>query len=58
MKIKEISYERIHNLGNFENEKMAVVVSVDGEEDPKKVFKLTKSFVEKQLYNGGNKNGL
>lgn len=51
MRIKEISYERVHNLGNYETERMGVVVSIDKDEKPDKVFEKAKNYVEDCLFN-------
>lgn len=38
MKIKEISYRRVRNLGNFETETIEMKAEVDDSEDPIDVF--------------------
>ena len=45
MKIKEISYKRIKNIGNYENESLEVIAQVEDNEDPNKVFENLKHFV-------------
>jgi hypothetical protein len=52
MKIKEISYERVHNLGNYETERFGAVASVDDKEDSRDAFKSLKNFVEYCLFEG------
>ena len=49
-KIKEINYERVHNLGNYETERGGVIISVDETEDPKEIFEFARDFVEEQLF--------
>ena len=52
MKITQVYYERIHNLGNYENQKVGCTATVDATEDPKKVFQDLKGFVEHCLFDG------
>ena len=48
-KVKEILYEKNKNLGNYENVKIGVTVTVDQEEDPGKMFERAKDFVKSKL---------
>ena len=45
MKIKEMSYKRIRNIGNYENESLEVVAQVEEDENPDDVFEELKHFV-------------
>lgn len=49
VKVKELYYERINNLGNYENEKLGIRVLLDDDDDVREVYKQTKRLVEKQL---------
>ena len=48
MKIKEMSYERVHNLGNYETERLGLIVTIDNEE-PKELFEEMKQFTKDRL---------
>lgn len=49
MQIITIHYERLVNLGNYENEKFAVDVAVGEGDDPAQVAAEAKRFVERCL---------
>lgn len=49
MKITEIRYSRLANLGDFEHEKMEVVATVEADDDPETVFKQVRQFVMAHL---------
>lgn len=55
LKITQISYKRIHNLGNYENQKVSCTTSVDSSENPEEVFVNLKAFVERMLFEGVEK---
>ncbi len=42
MKITQIEYRRLVNLGNYENETLATTATVEEHEDPAKVFALLR----------------
>ena len=44
-----VRYEKLKNLGNYENEKVGVEVQVDDGESPKEAVERARKFVEKQL---------
>lgn len=50
MQIKEITYERINNLGNYENERIAATAQLEPGEDPEEKIIELKYFVEKSLF--------
>lgn len=52
LNIKEMSYRRIINLGNYETASLEVKISLDEKEDPDETFETLKGFVENKLYNG------
>ncbi len=45
MKITEIRYTRLANLGDFNHEKLEIVATVEPNEDPDLVFKQARQFV-------------
>jgi len=49
MQLVTIHYERLVNLGNYENEKYAVDVAVGEGDNPAEVAKFAKHFVEQCL---------
>lgn len=48
MNITTITYRRIKNRGNFENEQLEITIDVTGK-DPSTEFDSLKKFVEKKL---------
>jgi hypothetical protein len=48
MQITIVTYERLYNLGNYENERLVAQVSVSPNEDSHLAFELAKSTVEAQ----------
>lgn len=46
MKISEINYSKVFSLGNFENEKIGVVLSIDENEKPEDAIIQAKRLVE------------
>ena len=48
MKIKEIHYEKLFNLGNYENEKIGVTVSIDNDTEIEKALILAKEIVNNE----------
>jgi hypothetical protein len=49
MRITEIKYQRVKNLGNYETERVEMVAIVDENDDPKFVFEWLKMIVEQNL---------
>lgn len=45
-KIKSISYERLFNLGNFNNEKIGFIAEFENNETPEQVFSFLKEKIE------------
>lgn len=52
MKIKEMEYHRVKNMGNYETERLGIVVELDEEEqkNPEAVFKRMRKFVVDSLW--------
>ncbi len=50
MKITEVRYERIKNTGNYENEKLSVVVAINENDDPNEAVRRARKFVERHLF--------
>lgn len=50
LKIKEMSYRRVHNLGNYETETLEVVAVINEKDDPEKIYDAMVRFVENQLF--------
>lgn len=48
MVIATIRYERLWNLGNYENEKFCVEAQVQPDEDPADVLRELKAFCERE----------
>lgn len=44
-----IRYERVHNLGNYENEKVAIEIQLDEGEKADDAIRLAKIFVNRNL---------
>ena len=51
MKVKKILYEKLFNLGNFENEKIGIEIEVEGNEEARDALNKPKIFVELKGYN-------
>jgi len=49
MRVKEVQYGRLKNLGDYEHEKLSVVVEVEPTEDPHDAVMRAKDFVAAQL---------
>lgn len=49
MHIKEVYIERLVNLGNYENKKVGVTISVAEDEDAHVAAKFGKEFVSQEL---------
>lgn len=45
MKIRAIEYQRVHNLGHYESERLTASADVDDREDPAQVFEQLKQWV-------------
>lgn len=52
---KEIMYSKVFNLGDYENEKIGVVMSIAEGEDPRKVIDDAKAYVELSSSRGREK---
>jgi CO dehydrogenase/acetyl-CoA synthase gamma subunit (corrinoid Fe-S protein) len=50
LKIKELSYRRVHNLGNYETEALEVIAVVNETDDPEKIYDAMKRFTENKLF--------
>jgi len=49
MKIKEMYYERVKNLGNYETERLGATVVLTEKDNINDSFRQIKDFVEKKL---------
>lgn len=49
LRFKEISYEQLKNLGNFQNEKISATVIVEENQDPLAVLNDLREWVHKEL---------
>lgn len=49
MKITEIEYQRVQNLGNYETQRLSAKGVIEEGEDVDKSFKKLKRYVNKQL---------
>lgn len=49
MRVKEVTYERLHNLGNYENEKASCTIILNDNESVEDAFIAAKQFVMEQL---------
>lgn len=47
--VKEITYSRLHNLGNYENEKLDITVYVNENESPENIIKKLRCLVKQYL---------
>lgn len=50
MKIETITYKRVKNLGNYENETFQATATVTEADDPETAAKKLREFVNSQLY--------
>lgn len=48
-KYKDVTYSRINNLGNYENERIEVTLEVQADQTPEEVLKEAKKFVKEKL---------
>ena len=48
MKITEINYSKVFNLGGYQNEKIGCVIQVDENDNASEAMKAAVAFVEKQ----------
>ena len=55
-KIREISYERSANLGDFESVRFAAVLTIDEGDKPASELKRLKTFIDGQIDIEVNKN--
>lgn len=46
MKVKEVIYNKTFALGNYQNEKLGVVIELNENEDPGEAMKKARDFVE------------
>lgn len=49
MRIKEISYKRLRNLGNYETSSLEGTVEINPEEDPHVAFEWLRNYVHFKL---------
>ena len=56
MRVTEIKYSFLKNLGNYSHKEMGVTVELEEGETPSQAFKRAKSFVEKALDYRENSN--
>lgn len=49
MKLKEIRIEQTHNLGNYENVKLAITAELDEGDDPSAKIELIKKYIDFKL---------
>lgn len=49
MKITVVKYEKLHNLGNYENEKVGVEITVGDDDHPGDVLLEARKFVDQGL---------
>lgn len=49
MKVKEISYTFLKNMGNYQHKEIGVTVELEEHDTPSQAFKRAKAFVEKAL---------
>jgi len=52
MIISQITYKRIHNLGNYENQELSATALIGDDENPIAVFEGLRAFVEARLFDG------
>ena len=50
MRATLIRYERVHNLGNFENERIGIEIQLEEGEKADEAIRLAKIFVNRQLH--------
>ncbi|MBD2416073.1 hypothetical protein H6G80_03200 [Nostoc sp. FACHB-87] len=50
MKIETITYKRVKNLGNYENETFQATATVTETDNPETAAKILRQFVNNQLY--------
>lgn len=49
MRVESVRYERLVNLGNYENQRVGVTVILEPEDTPSEALRRAKAFVEKSL---------
>lgn len=49
MRATTVRYERVHNLGNYENEKIAIEIQLEEGEKANDALRLARIFVNRQL---------
>jgi hypothetical protein len=50
MRATKITYERVHNLGNFENERVGIEIELDEGEKADEALRLARIFVNRGLH--------
>ena len=58
MKIKEIRYQRVKNLGNYESARLEMVAEINEDDDVEKALDNLKQQVEKALENKEQSTGI
>jgi hypothetical protein len=51
MKVESVTYKRLTNLGNYENETVAVSVLVEDGDSPQAALEAARAFVDRNLSN-------
>ena len=49
MRATKITYERVHNLGNYENERVGIEIQIDEGEKADEALRLARIFVNRGL---------
>jgi len=49
MRVESVRYEKLVNLGNYQNQKVGVTVVLEPDESPSEALRRAKAFVEKSL---------
>ena len=58
MKLLTLTYRRIHNLGNYENEQLEATAEVGVGEEPARVLRELKKFVQRHIGIGPSKKDI
>lgn len=57
MRVTEISYRRIRNLGNYENESVEITVALNEGEDAKEAFAAARTWTHRALFGARPEEG-
>lgn len=49
MRATKVTYERVHNLGNFENERVGIEIELEGDDKAEEALRLARIFVNRGL---------